>query len=92
MELCYIIIADPWNEGSMWQINFVYLLPQLFKDSNQDTQYCASGQENKRRVAHKCVIYWYHEVAKFSLPYLQNYYIDFYQIYALHIHYFTYQN
>ena len=39
---------------------------------NQDTQLCVSDQENNRCMAHKCVIYWYCKVAKFSLPYHQN--------------------
>ena len=55
----------------------------------------SAAKKTKRRVAQKCVIYWYRKVAKFSLLYLQNYYADFYQIYiffALHIHYFTYQS
>ena len=37
----------------------------------QETQQCVSGQENKRCMAHNCVIYWYCKVTEFSLLYLQ---------------------
>ena len=33
----------------------------------------AAKKTKKRRAAHKCVIYRYRKVAKFSLLYLQNY-------------------
>ena len=38
-------------------------------------------RKQKRCAAHKCVIYWYLKVAKFSLTYFQNYKANFYQIY-----------
>ena len=48
---------------------------------SKHTVVCQQPRKQKRCVAHKCVIYWYCKLAKFSLPYLQNHYANFYQIY-----------
>ena len=40
---------------------------------SRHTVMCQRPRKQKRRAAHKCVIYWYRKVAKFSLLYLQNY-------------------
>ena len=44
---------------------------EIMLSYHQDTWSCVSGQENKRCMTHRCVIYWYHKVAKFSLLQLQ---------------------
>ena len=68
---------------------------KINQNESRHTVVCQRPRKQKRRAAHKCVIYWYCKVAKFSLLYLQNYYADLNQIYifsALHTHHFTYQN
>ena len=40
---------------------------------SRHTVVCQYQRKQKRHVAHKCAIYWYCKVAKFSLLYLQNY-------------------
>ena len=64
---------------------------------NQDTLSCVSGQESeKRHMAHKCGIYWYRKVAKFSLLYLQTTKLIFtkfiYVLLYIFVHHFAYQN